>query len=234
MRGDPETASEIRRQHHNRLRTEVSGSSERSPFVWVALDEEDLDEAADALLEWHKVVETSAVDNDSDRRADCRRLIDLTIRFLNQPKANRHPASSRLYLLVSTLIYAVQSIATADNTFEYLRVNRKMLRERGILAPRLDHPPVDVGSVSLEDRLAEFGRIQFFGSMNLAVTSSSALELVEEIRPGLYAGHREASATVARLESLSRKGGGSQSGAGSFSWISPKKPAVPLRFWMLP
>jgi hypothetical protein len=65
-------------------------------LVWQALEVGDLDSAADDILHWLDVSNAEDVENDNERRSNCRNAIDSVIRFVDTPGATRHPATAAI------------------------------------------------------------------------------------------------------------------------------------------
>jgi hypothetical protein len=82
----------------------------RFKIVWAAVDAGYLDDAAAELAEWFRNSNADGVDDDNERRTNCRQLASMAVKFLEQPAARQHPASKQLYEQLAGLVYQLRNV----------------------------------------------------------------------------------------------------------------------------
>jgi hypothetical protein len=65
-------------------------------FVWIGLQVDDLNGAADDLCHWLSLSSSEDVENDNTNRTNCRQVIDSAARFLAAPGGGTHPRAPEI------------------------------------------------------------------------------------------------------------------------------------------
>jgi hypothetical protein len=96
QRAVAQARADVRALADERFRKESWNPSGYFMLVWHALEAGDLDGAADDLVHWFPFCSAEHVENNNDRRTNCRQVIGSAVRFLETPGAGNHPQAGSI------------------------------------------------------------------------------------------------------------------------------------------